>query len=90
MSLSEFLSRRRSSAYKLGDYVYFEHVAYFDNMGGHTAISVGVVIDLPDDYTIKYGVRPLLSTPEDTFCMINVLPRDMRKLRKDEVKNLVV
>lgn len=88
MTKLEFIKRRKSSSFKLGDYVYFEHMSgQTEYKTVKTDISVGIVIDLPDDYTIKYGVCPL-DTPEDTFSMIFCLPRDMRRLKKSEIKSL--
>ena len=81
MTYSEFSKIRRSSRYKVGDKVWFERIVSFSNTGARTAIEMGTVEYLPDDYSCFYGIRPC-STDEDTFCIIDTLPRDMRKVRK--------
>ena len=88
MSYSEFIDRRRSSKYSVGDYVYFERITGYSDIGLPVrTISVGTIRFVEDETTCFYGVRPL-DTPEDTWCIIDVLPRDMRKLRKAEIRQI--
>lgn len=77
MSYSEFSRRRKSSKYNIGDKVYIYDIATRQIMSG-------VVVDVPDEYSVFYGVRPM-STPKDSFCQIDVLTCDMRKIKKGEV-----
>ena len=84
MTYSEFIHRRKSSTYKVGDKVWFYNITGFTSMGAKTEIQAGVVIYTEDDYSAFYGVRPL-DTAEDTYCEVRVLKTDMRKFRKKEV-----
>lgn len=73
MSFSEFVKIRKSSKYKVGDKVWF-----YDIVSGK--IGSGIIEILPDKYSVFYGVRPL-NTPEDEWCIVDLLPVDIRKMR---------
>lgn len=73
MSYSEFLKIRKSPRYKVGDKVWF-----FDLVSGK--VGSGTVEILPDEYSVFYGIRPL-ETPQDVWCIVNLLPGDIRKMR---------
>ena len=83
MTYGEFVKRRRSSTYKVGDKVWFFHVVGFTDCGAKTAVDAGIIEYTEDNTTLFYGVRPL-STPEDTHCVVSVPKEDMRKFRKNE------
>ncbi len=82
MTHSEFIKRRKSSKYNIGDKVYFEHILGWNANGlPISKIDIGIVESLPDSCSVFYGVS-LMNT--DSFCLIDVLPRDMRKMKKGE------
>lgn len=85
MTTLEFSKRRRTSEsrYKVGDKVWFDYVTFDSWRVVHT-IKAGIILYLPDKYSCHFGVRPL-DTPKGTFCSLNVLAKDMRKFRKNEV-----
>lgn len=80
MSMLEFRKLRKCRNYKVGDKVWFEYVEGFTSMGAVMSINVGIVEYLPDEYSVRYGIKPL-DADEDTFCIIEVMARDMRKFR---------
>lgn len=81
LNYSDFVHRRKSSKYKVGDRVYMYYVAGWDGAFPIHKIEGGIVEYTEDD--IFYGIRPI-STPDDMHCIIRCIPRDMRKLRKGE------
>lgn len=82
MTYGEFRKIRRCSKYKLGDKVYFEMTTgYNEYCLPVQEITVGIIVDLPDNSTVFYGVRPI-DTDEDTYCRISVRAENMRKVRK--------
>lgn len=93
INICDFLKKRRSSKFNVGDYVYFEKFWKWDESGQHTSVNMihgvflGKVTALPEEEygDTTYTVERLYVTDKLYYF---IQPCDMRKLNKAEIKTL--